>query len=284
MLYIYSIMCVIIIAEIFIIAIALEENMQISSKNISKLFSDVRKTRFIAHRGMHSIAPQNSLPAFINAGRVGAWAIETDVHKTKDGQLVCCHNKTIDSSFNGEGEISQMTIEELLAFQINKGNSIESYNNSELRIPTFDEYLEICKKYGCVPFIELKTDIAEEVIAAVRNKDMVEWSVISSSKFEHIISTREISKSIFVHHIFSDEDKIPLLADMGNSGMSFNYKDIFTAPHELINKAHSKGVKACFRACDTLEVYQKAKELSIDYFPTNKIGDMIAIGKEEKGE
>ena len=44
--------------------------------------------KLIAHRGLTNEAPENSNPAFRKAGENGFWAIETDVHKTKDGILV----------------------------------------------------------------------------------------------------------------------------------------------------------------------------------------------------
>ena len=57
--------------------------------------------KLIAHRGYAVHAPQNSLEAFEAAGKLGYWAIETDVHKTKDGVLVCNHDATVDHMFNG---------------------------------------------------------------------------------------------------------------------------------------------------------------------------------------
>ena len=47
-----------------------------------------------AHRGDSMRLPQNSLRAFSSANRIGADWIETDVHLTKDGQLVISHNAT----------------------------------------------------------------------------------------------------------------------------------------------------------------------------------------------
>jgi glycerophosphoryl diester phosphodiesterase len=47
-----------------------------------------------AHRGDSIRLPQNSLRAFSSANRIGADWIETDVHLTKDGQLVISHNAT----------------------------------------------------------------------------------------------------------------------------------------------------------------------------------------------
>ena len=64
--------------------------------------------RLIAHRGYAIHAPQNSAEAFEAAGRLGFWAIETDVRRTLDGVLVCCHDATVDSMFCGSGEISAL--------------------------------------------------------------------------------------------------------------------------------------------------------------------------------
>ena len=71
--------------------------------------------RLIAHRGYAIHAPQNSAEAFEAAGRLGFWAIETDVRRTLDGVLVCCHDATVDSMFCGSGEISALPWDALLS-------------------------------------------------------------------------------------------------------------------------------------------------------------------------
>ena len=77
--------------------------------------------RLIAHRGYAIHAPQNSAEAFEAAGRLGFWAIETDVRRTLDGVLVCCHDATVDSMFCGSGEISaQMLLYSPMDLKITK--------------------------------------------------------------------------------------------------------------------------------------------------------------------
>ena len=70
---------------------------------------DIPKTHFISHRGFTPLAPENSLPSFYYAGLLGQWAIETDLHLTRDGKIVCCHNDTIDEYCNQTGKISSQT-------------------------------------------------------------------------------------------------------------------------------------------------------------------------------
>ena len=46
-----------------------------------------------AHRGAAGELPENTLPAFRRALEVGAAALETDVHLTRDGHVVVCHDE-----------------------------------------------------------------------------------------------------------------------------------------------------------------------------------------------
>ena len=94
------------------------------------------KIRLIAHRGYTPLAPQNSLPAFMAAGERKYWAIETDVHMTADGHLVCIHNVTVDSTYRGSGAVKDMTLAELL--------KLERVEVDGLKFPLFSEYLKIC--------------------------------------------------------------------------------------------------------------------------------------------
>ena len=45
----------------------------------------------VAHRGYIVAGPQNSIPSFIGAGKMGFWGIETDLRITKDKVVVCMH-------------------------------------------------------------------------------------------------------------------------------------------------------------------------------------------------
>lgn len=47
----------------------------------------------VAHRGASHDAPENTLPAFELAWEQGADAIEGDFHLTRDGHIICLHDK-----------------------------------------------------------------------------------------------------------------------------------------------------------------------------------------------
>ena len=57
-----------------------------------------------AHRGSSGTHPENTLPAFAEAVRVGADGIELDVHLSKDGYLIVMHDEEVDRTTNGKAD------------------------------------------------------------------------------------------------------------------------------------------------------------------------------------
>jgi glycerophosphoryl diester phosphodiesterase len=71
----------------------------------------------VAHRGATSEAAEHTLAAYRHAAEIGADAVECDVRMTRDGVLVCVHDRRISSTSNGRGVVSALQLEELEQFQ-----------------------------------------------------------------------------------------------------------------------------------------------------------------------
>jgi glycerophosphoryl diester phosphodiesterase len=245
-----------------------------SSKTLEDLFSvphTVSNIRFIAHRGCLSVAPENSLPAFQEAAKRCFFSIETDVRQTRDGNLVCCHDDTLSRMFSVNELVCNLNLKEIRKHAFTSGSRLEYYPQDNLYMPLFTEYLEICRIHGNIPFIETKDDVVDRVIWEVRNFDMENYSVISSTKFEHLEEVRRINAKIFIHHIFSNEKYMPKLLSLGHAGMAFNYPDLSLIPEGLIEGVHAGGLRICFRAGDSRESVVQMLNMGVDYIPTNII-------------
>lgn len=72
-----------------------------------------RRVIAYAHQGGAFEAPSSTLFAMRRALASGASAIELDVHMTRDGELVVCHDALVDRTTNGHGAIAQLTLAEL---------------------------------------------------------------------------------------------------------------------------------------------------------------------------
>lgn len=119
---------------------------------------NVDRGRCVAHRGLSTAAPENTVKAFELAGENGFYSVETDVWLTKDGQFVVHHDQNLWHSCGLNKLISEVDFEELRNLKIIRGWNYEYYKNdvTAVRIPTLEEYLSVCKRYGMVPQIEIK--------------------------------------------------------------------------------------------------------------------------------
>jgi glycerophosphoryl diester phosphodiesterase len=68
-----------------------------------------------AHQGGAKEGPSSTLLAMRQAVEAGADAIELDVHMSKDGVLMVCHDATVDRTTDGQGAIADLTLDELRA-------------------------------------------------------------------------------------------------------------------------------------------------------------------------
>ncbi len=69
----------------------------------------------IAHRGASSEVAEHTLPAYLAAIDTGADGLECDVRLTRDGHLVCVHDRTVNRTSNGSGIVSELDLARLRA-------------------------------------------------------------------------------------------------------------------------------------------------------------------------
>jgi len=72
-----------------------------------------RTPLIIAHRGASEDVAEHTLPAYLSAIEAGADGLECDVRLTRDGHLVCVHDRTVDRTSNGRGVVSELELARL---------------------------------------------------------------------------------------------------------------------------------------------------------------------------
>ena len=65
-----------------------------------------------AHRGGADALPEHTLAAYLRALDEGADGVECDVRLTRDGHLVCVHDRRLNRTSNGRGRVSTKTLAE----------------------------------------------------------------------------------------------------------------------------------------------------------------------------
>jgi glycerophosphoryl diester phosphodiesterase len=128
----------------------------------------------ISHRGEHLVRPENTIPAFEEAIRVGADFIEVDVQTTADGALVLSHDGTVDRCTNGKGEVSKMTFEQIEALDAGIKRGAEFAGT---KVPTFDQALDLARgKIGI--YVDVKNASAKDLVAHIDGHGMTDHVVI----------------------------------------------------------------------------------------------------------
>lgn len=93
----------------------------------------------LAHRGVSTCAPENTLAAFRLAAELGADGIELDAKLSRDGVVVIMHDATVNRTTDGSGRVSDLTLAELK--RLDAGFKLDAKFAGE-RVPTLDEVVE----------------------------------------------------------------------------------------------------------------------------------------------
>ena len=111
----------------------------------------------IAHRGVSSEAPENTLAAYSLAWKLKSDAIEIDIRRTKDSFFVCSHDNNLNRVSLNKKSISSMLFSEITEVDI---GSWKSKKYKDERMPLLSKVLSTIPK-GKKVFIEIKGALKE---------------------------------------------------------------------------------------------------------------------------
>jgi glycerophosphoryl diester phosphodiesterase len=133
----------------------------------------------VAHRGDSTTAAEHTLSAYRAAIDSGADGLECDVRMTRDGYLVCVHDRWVNRTSTGQGLVSEFTLAELNALD---------FSSWHLDLPSSADQLLPDLPYGEVPeragtgvltlwtLLELVRDAARPVRLLVETKHPTRYS------------------------------------------------------------------------------------------------------------
>jgi len=144
---------------------------------VAPLAAQTRQIVAISHRGEHLQRPENTIPAFQEAIRVGADYFEADVRTTSDGIMVLSHDATADRCTDGTGPISAMTLEQVEALDAGIKKAPE-YKGT--KVPTFDQVLDLARgKIGI--YVDIKNAKPKDLVDHIESHGMADHVVMYCS-------------------------------------------------------------------------------------------------------
>ena len=155
--------------------------------------------RIVAHRGASAQAPENTLAAFRLGWELGAHAVETDLHATRDGVLVCIHDPTLERTTAGRGEVETATWEAISELD---AGSWYSAAFAQERLPTLNQFMELAD--GRPVCLEMKSDRAADVFIerfAGAAESQLENVELTAFDWRIVHRLRAAMPGVFVGHL-----------------------------------------------------------------------------------
>ena len=241
-------------------------------------------TKMVAHAGLFGLETANTNAGFIAAGNRSYWGVECDVRVAKDG-LVVIHNDSTEGVSPQLLLMSESTVEQIQGIMLYERfffHAMEEYGltpgikepRSDLRIPTLQEYIRICKHYGKVCVAELKHAMSPEtiadVVAAFREQDYLDSVVFISFYWENLVEIRKHLPNCPVQFLTDEKQKFTdeFLNEVAAHGFDLDIS-ISTTTKELVERIHDRGIKVNVWTCDWLDKAEQLIEWGVDYVTSN---------------
>ena len=200
--------------------------------------------KICAHRGLHTVLPENSLPALASAVALGADEIEFGLWTTKDGILVAVPEEDLGKISDGTGNVKDYDYKELkkLDFGIKYGEKFKG-----LKIVSFEDVLRqlggrtVMNIYVCIWDGADNPIMIDRITGAVRKYGCEKSVYFTCGNKNSLKKAKEYAPDIsFCLHAGSDYMNVVDNALYAKADRVQFLKPYFNA--EMIEKAHKNGL------------------------------------------
>jgi glycerophosphoryl diester phosphodiesterase len=188
--------------------------------------------RIGAHRGAMCHAPENTLAAFERAIELGAYRIEFDLRRSRDGHLVVIHDATVDRTTDGSGAVADMSLAEL-----------KKLRSGDQTIPTLAETID-CIGTRSLMLPEFKdTDIAAQAVQQLEAAGVTAQCTLSSFDEPSLLEARRLNPQIKTAYFLVEPKDFDAAETAKRLGTSLLIVWPRAATPEYISDAHRHGMQ-----------------------------------------
>lgn len=244
----------------------LAQSLQTAYRPAPALVATPGKIVVISHRGEHLHHPENTLAAFRAAADAGADYIELDVRTTSDGKLILMHDRTLDRTTNGTGDVKDHTFDEIRS--LDAGRKL-SPTFAGTKVPTFDEALDFARNRINV-YVDTKDADPQQLTDTIVRHSMQDHVVIYGNPF----LLYEVHKILPALRLMPEAQNADvsrfLLRSMPISVLAFDNNDFQKSVIQVAKEAHAQIFVDRLDEADTPEFWQKAIDEGADGIQTNR--------------
>ena len=240
----------------------------------------------VAHRGMVSGFPENTLAAYRRSISLGFSAIEIDLRATADGHIVVMHDDTVDRTTNGTGDVGRMTLAEIKCLD---AGSRAGSAFADQRVPTYEEVLGALRGSGTKIVLDIKPSEAldnERVVCLTERAGAVLDVIVGPRSMADLRDFKKLNPNLRTLALVPGPEFEPLdveaIEEFARAGADmirlwppwiFTDRDHGGQPcrSQLIERLHELG-KPAWTTADTLY-----KDIDPDH-PREDLSELIRLG------
>lgn len=228
----------------------------------------------VAHRGASGTHPENTLPAFEAALQAGAPVVELDFYQSRDGVLVCFHDKTLARTTDAAASVEKTRIadHDLRTLRSLDAGTWKDTSFRGTRIPTLAEALK-CIQSGAITMIEHKSGDPGRLVALLRSMGLVDDVLVQSFDWEWLKQVHALEPRLCLAALGGTDKRPDLdaatLAELRSTGACMAHWGFKRLDGEDVAAAREAGLMLCVYTVNEPEDYDKAIRLGAQFMTTD---------------
>lgn len=239
---------------------------------------------FVAHRGLTSIAPENTLKAISEAGRRGFSMVEIDAMKLNDGTWILMHDDTVNRTTNGTGSTVGYTATTIKNLIIDTP-SYQIQQEEIFKVPTLDEALKEISYWGMgvnldgTKFSATKENI-DYLLDQLRKYNLLEKSIVMcpSSAMRSLVANYSKDIAIGWTTVIANLENDIVEANKYKNGITLAY-DSSLLTESVVYRLQSLNIGVYAYKADTYLLATKWENKGVDFIETDFL---LPVGRFKK--
>jgi glycerophosphoryl diester phosphodiesterase len=261
----------------------------------SRAFLSGERPLGFAHRGGSLLWPENTLPAFDGALKAGCRYLETDLHTTRDGEIVVFHDPKLERTTNGSGLLKALSLSELKRLDAGYNFTLDGktfpYRGKGITIPTFDELIALD---GSARFnVEIKQSdppMVDRLWRSIESRGLHDRLLVAASRDQLVREFRAVSSGTVATSAGANESRLFWAASrIGLTRRVSTPYDALQVPvssgrltvidRYFVNAAHACGVQVHAWTIDDISEMDRLLALGVDGIMSDRPDRLIEVLK-----
>lgn len=268
-----------------------------------------RRVLAFGHRGSARLWPENTLRAFHGAVTAGAPALEMDLRATADGEIVVCHDATVDRTTDGTGPVSAHSLAQLSELDAGHGfvpghgaepggpdgpYPLRGAGADDLRVPTLravltefpDTLLTMELKEGPPDAPSLAADVARLLAEHGRHDDVIVSAFDDAvlRDFRRVAPTVPTGTSAAEIAAFWQARDLPVVAPGTRPPVAFQvpvtYEGVEVVTPGFVADARAGGVAVHVWTVDDTDAMRWLLDLGVDGIMSDRPDRLVEVLRE----